>query len=74
MEAAEVDEGVGAEEKVGDDGSNGVQLSWNIRTFVCQKDISIIKNKHFFESIRQLHGQILMFGGLPIRMKHIAMM
>ncbi len=27
MEAAEVDEGVGAEEKVGDDGSNGVQLS-----------------------------------------------
>lgn len=30
MEAAEVDEGVGTEEKVGDDGSNGVQLSWNL--------------------------------------------
>lgn len=28
MEAAEVDQSVGAEEEVGDDGSNGVQLSW----------------------------------------------
>lgn len=28
MEAAEVDQGVGAEEEVGDDGSDGVQLSW----------------------------------------------
>lgn len=27
MEATEVDEGVGAEEEVGDDGSDGVQLS-----------------------------------------------
>lgn len=28
MEAAEVDQSVGAEEEVGDDGSDGVQLSW----------------------------------------------
>lgn len=28
MEAAEVDQGVGAEEEVGDDGSDGVQLGW----------------------------------------------
>lgn len=31
MKAAEVDEGVGAQEKIGDDGSNGVQLSWKKR-------------------------------------------
>lgn len=28
VEAAEVDQGVGAEEEVGDDGSDGVQLGW----------------------------------------------
>ena len=28
MEAAEVDQAVGAEKEVGDDGSDGVQLSW----------------------------------------------
>ena len=29
VEAAEVDQSVGAEEEVGDDGSDGVQLSWS---------------------------------------------
>ena len=28
MEAAEVDEGVGTQEEVGDDGGDGVQLRW----------------------------------------------
>lgn len=28
MEAAEVDEGIGAEEEVGNDGGNGVELSF----------------------------------------------
>lgn len=33
VKAAEVDEAVGTEEEVGDDGSDGVQLRWEDGTF-----------------------------------------
>lgn len=76
MEAAEVDQSVGAEEEVGDDGSDGVQLSWPRErtgggrpwfTFIF-KAVKLLRMTFLFPFTQVL------FKASPMRMKQTAMM